>query len=598
MALNNVQLTPQLVQAVRDAVDIVSLASDHTQLKKAGRQYEGLCPLHKEKTPSFSIDPDKGVFYCFGCGQGGDAIRLHMLATGDDFPAAIENLAQRYGIPLPTRTVRHGAAGAERDVTGALTAAADFFRHQLSRQDAPRQYLADRQVPAEMIERFDLGYAPDGWRHLIQALSPRIPLADLVAAGLTATSDQGSGEPYDRFRNRLIFPIRTPSGRLVGFGGRTLGDDKAKYINTSETEQFRKGQLLYGLYEARRSVRENRRVALVEGYFDVIGCAVAEVDAVASMGTSLTPEQARLLTRYVDEVIIGYDGDNAGQAAFRRALPLLQQQGLGVRHMRLAAGDDPDSLRLRAGKEAVTAAAQQATDAVMAELERLIEPGAGQDPRSQGRVANEVADLLRPIVDPIVRMGYGRLAAQRLRVPEQMLLSRLGPETAGRQAQRARGGDGSPPAAEAATPERRLTRSLEEEVLARLLAAKEAAPAQAQLLPPDAFFDPACRRLYQEFCVAYGQQGRPPDTQGVQRRLPAGSPETAHLARIVQDEGETSLDFTLGELLAKLDRRWLEQRRRQLVADLETASRGGDLQRQQELLVEKQEISRRLHRRG
>ncbi|HYL06236.1 MAG TPA: CHC2 zinc finger domain-containing protein, partial [Thermoanaerobaculia bacterium] len=163
MPLGNVSLTPQLVQAVRDAVDIVAIASEHTRLRKAGRRYQGLCPLHKEKTPSFSVDPLQGLFYCFGCGAGGDAIKLHMLTTNDDFPSAIEALAQRYGIPLPSRAVRAGGTP-ERDLEGALQAAARFFAEQLRKSAVAQRYLAGRRVPPELVERFGLGYAPDSWQ--------------------------------------------------------------------------------------------------------------------------------------------------------------------------------------------------------------------------------------------------------------------------------------------------------------------------------------------------------------------------------------------------------------------------------------------------
>src|ERR1700730_4186009 len=201
MAFQNTQLTPQLVQAVRDAVDIVAIASEHTRLRKAGKQYEALCPLHKEKPPSFSLDAAKGVFYCFGCGAGGDAIKLHMLATGDDFPAAIEALAMRYGIPLPSRTEARFAGGKpEQDLEAALQAAAAFFTDQLKESSFAREYLEKRRIPPELIERFGLGYAPDGFQNLTRALHPRIPKADLEAAGLIAKSEKRD-DHYDRFRH-------------------------------------------------------------------------------------------------------------------------------------------------------------------------------------------------------------------------------------------------------------------------------------------------------------------------------------------------------------------------------------------------------------
>ena len=428
MAFGNIHLTPQLIQAVRDAVDIVGIASDHTRLVKAGRRYQGLCPIHKEKCPSFSVDPVQGLFYCFGCGAGGDAIKLHMLTTGDDFPAAIENLAMRYGIPLPSRTEARFAGGKpERNIEGALQAAADFFRDQLRKSPFARDYLDEtRRIPPELVERFGLGYAPEGFQNLLPALRARVPQSDLEAAGLVGRSER-SGDPYDRFRHRLMFPIHNAAGRLVGFGGRALGDDKAKYVNTTETDRFHKGFLLYGLHLAKREIRESGRAILCEGYFDVIGTVACGLEgAVAGMGTALTPEQTKLLARYTEEVVVAYDGDNAGENAFRRALPLLLAERLGVRRARFPGSHDPDSLRLEAGEETVRAAIEGAEDAVTAELDRLIPAGAARDPRAQAKAATEVGELLRPIPDAILRFSYSRLAADRLGIPVEMLARRVG----------------------------------------------------------------------------------------------------------------------------------------------------------------------------
>ena len=255
MALGNIHLTPQLVQAVRDAVDIVDVASEHTRLRKAGRRLSGLCPLHKEKTPSFSVDPDQGLFYCFGCGRGGDAIKLHMLLSGDDFPGAIEVLAQRYGIPLPrARREASGRGGKpERDIEGALKAAADFFSEQLKRSVPTQGYLEQRQIPAEVALQFGLGFAPDGWRHLLEALNNRFPMADLAAAGLVARSDRG-GQPYDRFRNRLMFPIRSASGRIVGFGRPNAGRRPCQVCQHERDRPVSEG--LPALWTGRRETRD------------------------------------------------------------------------------------------------------------------------------------------------------------------------------------------------------------------------------------------------------------------------------------------------------------------------------------------------------
>ncbi len=591
--LGNVQITPQLVQAVRDAVDVVALASEHTRLRKSGRRFQGLCPLHKEKTPSFSVDPVQGLFYCFGCGQGGDAIKLHMLLSGDDFPAAIESLAGRYGIPLPARGERRRGGRPERDLEGALTAAAEFFTEQLEQHPPAQKYLESRQVPRELAARFGVGYAPESWHALQQALERRVPAADLEAAGLIAKSERG-GELYDRFRHRLMFPIHNASGRLVGFGGRALGDDKAKYLNTAETESFHKGTLLYGLHQAKRAIRETGRAYLVEGYFDVLGTVAAGVEgAVAGMGTALTPEQARLLARYAEEVVVGYDGDRAGEAAHLRALPLLLAEGLGARRARFPAGHDPDSLRLAEGEAAVRAAFEKAPDAVALELERLVPAGAAREPRLQAKAAREVTELLRPIPDAILRFAYARLAAERLRVPPEMLARRL--EGAGDRPAGQRPGAG---AAAPAAPAQRLVRTLEEEVLARLLSAAggEPLPPPADLPPPEVFFDADCRNIYRAFRTLYGEgDGSPPEARAVLAALGSEGRAIDRVAQVLL-EGEFNPGKPgLGESLDKLERRWRRQRLRELSSEIDEAQRLGDEPRLESLLREKTGLSRVLH---
>jgi DNA primase len=601
MPLGNVSLTPQLVQAVRDAVDIVAIASEHTRLRKAGRRYQGLCPLHKEKTPSFSVDPVQGLFYCFGCGVGGDAIKLHMLATGDDFPAAIEALAQRYAIPLPSRAVRAGGAP-ERDLEGALGAAARFFADQLRRSAAAQSYLAGRRVSPELVERFGLGYAPEGWQGLTNALSPRVALADLEAAGLVGRSE---GRPYDRFRHRLMFPIHNQSGRLVGFGGRTLGDDKAKYINTVETERFHKGHLLYGLFQARQEIREERRAVLVEGYFDVIATvASGRSGTVAGMGTALTHEQARLLARYADEVVVAYDGDPAGEAAFERALPILLAEGLGVLRARFGEGHDPDSLRLASDEAAVAAAIDAAEDAVVLQLRRAI-PAPMASARLKATQASAVVSLLEPIRDPLMRHEYSRRAAEMLGVPEKEFLSRLkelkGWRGVAEPAGAGAGGSGGGPGP-------RLVRSVEEQVLAGLLQPRAgeteagtplpplpALPPIAEMPPPEVFFDPGCRNIYRAFCTLYAEGGvAAVDSRAVLARVASEQATIDRMAQILLEKPFDPAKFSLSESLDKLIRRWRQTRLRELQSEIVEAQRKGDQARLSSLVAERTSLSQSL----
>ena len=635
MAFGNIDLTRELVQSVRDAADVLDIAGEHTRLAKKGRDYEGLCPFHKEKTPSFHVDPDKGLYYCFGCGAGGDAIKMHMEMTGDDFPAAIEALALRYGIPVRQRSRKRRSD--EPDVETALAAAEEYFHDQLGRHPKPQRYLRERQISPELAERYRVGYAPDAWTGLVDALGSRVKERDLVAAGLAFRSKE-KNNLLDRFRDRLMFPIHNPSGRLVGFGGRTLGDDKAKYINSAETSSFHKSELLYGLFQGRREIRDLGRAVLVEGYFDVLGAVAAGVPgAVATMGTALTPEQARLVARYAEEVVVAYDGDKAGEKAHRRALPILLSRGMAVHRARFPEGHDPDSLRLEEGPDAVTAAVAAAPDAVMEEIERLAPPEARSEPRRQAKAASDLAALLGEIPDRVLRFSYGRRAAEALDLPVELLMQKMpgekkgGDRRGGQGGGRGggRGGDpgpggappyggGPPPGAGPGGDDPRFgapppgvpgrapgappspVRSLEEHAL-ELLLAGDGVPDLGDLPPEDVFLDPQCRNIYRAYYDLYQQSGgsRSPQAQEVLTTLGEGGDAVDRIARLLMEgDDSASRGLAAAESLAKLTRRWWQTRLRALSRDIAEAQRQGDGARLESLLKEKTELSQRLHRRS
>jgi DNA primase len=381
-----------------------------------------------------------------------------------------------------------------------------------------------------------------------------------------------------------MFPIKNAAGRLVGFGGRALGDDKAKYVNTAETDRFHKGSLLYGLNWAKRSIRDRSRVLLVEGYFDVIGPAASGVDwAVASMGTALTPEQAKLLARYADEVIVGYDGDEAGTNAFRRTLPLLLEQGLGVFRLRLGKDEDPDSLRLERGDEALQKALTEAPDAVEVELSRLISDDVHRNPRARAQGARAVVDLLEPIPDGILRYGYGRQAANRLGVPVELLWRRLGVNR-----ESLKGSE------EERSPQRE--HGLEGRLIQLLLEKEVKLPAADELPPPDAFLDQDCRNIFATFVDLYEQGSVAPGARAVRDALGEENETVDQLARILLEEPVASSDNELLEAIGQIRRRWQQQRLRELSAELEQAQRDGDSARLERVLEEKTALSTKLHR--
>ena len=332
MTSYDLDINDHVLAELRSAADIVEVIGDHTTLKKAGRSWKGLCPFHNERTPSFTVDRDKGLYHCFGCGAGGDVIHFVRQIDRLEFPEAVEALAGRFGVTIPRRE-RRGPRDDRRDrLFEAVSAAAALLRASGSGRpgNAAAKYLEERGVPEETLERRSaLGHAPDAWDSLGKALSPAFPEDLLIEAGLLQPRAEGKGA-YDRFRDRLLFVVRDERGRPVGFGGRALSPEgEPKYLNSPESPIFSKKRLLYGLFEAREAIRRRDRVVLVEGYFDHLALVRAGIDeTVASMGTALTPEQAEKLRRSDPHAVVCYDGDSAGRNATRGALTLLLGAGL------------------------------------------------------------------------------------------------------------------------------------------------------------------------------------------------------------------------------------------------------------------------------
>ncbi|MGD8323793.1 MAG: DNA primase, partial [Gammaproteobacteria bacterium] len=331
--------------------DIVEVVGRRVALKKAGSNYKGLCPFHDEKTPSFNVNPARGIFKCFGCDAGGNAIDFLMKFDHLPFPEAIEALADLLGVPMPEReTDSHEPVRAP--LLNVLDKADQYFRAQLREHQPAIDYLKGRGIDGPTAARFGLGYAPEGWSGLLDTFEAG-RRSELLQAGLIRRNEQG--REYDYFRNRIMFPIRDARGRTLGFGGRVMGDGEPKYLNSPETPVFEKGRTLYGIYEARRSPGRIHDVLVVEGYMDVI--AIAQHDAghaLATLGTATTREHVQQLTRLADEVIFCFDGDAAGRRAAWRALETCLPFGGGnvsIRFMLLPGSLDPDSVLRERGVE-------------------------------------------------------------------------------------------------------------------------------------------------------------------------------------------------------------------------------------------------------
>lgn len=358
-----------IIQQIRQANDIVDVLSSYVTLKRAGRRLKALCPFHQEKTPSFTVNPEMQVFHCFGCGVGGDVFKFIQLRENVDFPDALAMLAARAGISLeesPASRRKNDAAPSKVELERLNQWACRWFQQQFRGPagEAARSYVASRGITAESVDRFGIGYAPPSWdAFVVAAQAAKMPLAQLIASGLAKGRDDGS--PYAAFRNRLMFPIKDVMDRVVGFGGRTLGDDPAKYVNSPQSPLFDKSKCLYGVATAKHAFAKRRTAVVVEGYVDCLMAQQHGFDhTVATLGTALTPDHVRLLRRYVDQVILVFDSDEAGQRAADNSLRLFLTEGLDVRLTRVPEAKDPADLLLASGAAAFERVLTSATDAL------------------------------------------------------------------------------------------------------------------------------------------------------------------------------------------------------------------------------------------
>lgn len=401
------------LEAFKARLPLVDIVARHVRLVRRGNRHQGLCPFHQEKSPSFYVFEDQGNYHCFGCGAHGTAIDFIMNLEGLTFPEALQRLADLTGIPAPLRDPVAAEARRERidPLLAANAAATRWFRQQLGASVGrqARDYLAERGVPPELQERFALGYAPDDRHAMVTALETQgIAVDAQVEAGLAIRPEDG-GRAFARFRHRLMFPIKDARGRLVGFGGRALGDAKAKYLNTPETPLFLKGSLLYGLDLASRPAREAKEIFIVEGYLDVIAMhEVGFANTVAPLGTAIGEAQLELLWRHSDEPYVCLDGDAAGMAAalrmIRRALPVMKG-GQTLRFVVMPAGEDPDSLLHARGKAALVDLVQSAVPLSMMIWQAEHRSAPAETPEQLAGLRRRLLDYVRLAGDPGLKDG-------------------------------------------------------------------------------------------------------------------------------------------------------------------------------------------------
>jgi len=423
-------------EKVKQQADIVRVVGEYVRLKKTGKDFSGLCPFHQEKTPSFTVSPIKQIFYCFGCGKGGDVYNFVMDMEKCEFPEAVKVVAEKCGIALPRQKERSPEARKENQQRTVLVEmhreAQTFFVKQLEgtpEGKAARAYLEDRGLDQDAIARFGIGYAPSGGDALLRQLKPKYNEKLLVDSGLVSR-DQSAGRLFDRFRRRITFPISNESGKIVAFGARALGDDMPKYLNSPESPIYSKSNVLYHMDRAKEALRRQDFAILVEGYMDAIAVARAGIsNVVASCGTSLAEQQIKLLGRFTRRVIVNYDPDVAGQSATERSLSLLLEHDFEVRVLALPpVGNkkaDPDLFIRERGKDEYLKLLKEAppyVDYLIARARQMdLTTGEGKQ-----RALNFLLPYIQKIPSGILRSEWATRIAQQLRIDEPLLRSALG----------------------------------------------------------------------------------------------------------------------------------------------------------------------------
>jgi DNA primase len=483
---------------IKEAAAIDEVVGQYVKLTRRGRNLVGLCPFHPDSKPSFTVSPERGIFYCFGCGAGGNVISFLMQHLRLSFPEAVEELARRYHIPLSLKDVGpEGARQAKkrRTLQELHAEAAAFYQRVLASAGGAgaREYLARRGLTPEVIQAYQLGYAPPEWEAITRHLQARgYPLELATEAGLVLP--RASGGFYDRFRDRVMFPIHDRQGRVVAFGGRVLGEGEPKYLNSPESPLFAKGRLFYGLPQAAAALRRDDVALVVEGYLDLLSLRVHGIEpVVATLGTALTREHVRLLKSQVSRVVLVFDGDAAGARAMLRAFPLFAAESLAVRVLVLPAGQDPDDYVRTQGPDLFRRPWEAAQPWFAYLLDTLL-ASYGREVEGVVRIIAELKPFLAAVADPVEQDLWLRQAAARLEVEEAGLRRSLAQAV--------------PPAASRLLPAQHLSVSLERNFLKWILSQPEAVtPAELEEWLAE-FEDPELRELMERILAVTRRYGR------------------------------------------------------------------------------------------
>ena len=502
MTTARAEIPPSTLQKIRDSVDILDVVSRYVTLSKKGQKSWGLCPFHEEKTPSFTVNPTLQMFYCFGCGVGGDVFTFLMRKEGFGFMEMVRELAEQAGIPLPqmANAGSPSQVGQRKRLIELHTLANTWFQNNLrdpSKGRSALAYLTARGLESTTLEEFGIGYAPSSWDGLTTYLTGQGAAAsDLEASGLVVAKEthraSKSGRFYDRFRDRIMIPILDLRENVTAFGGRVFQDGTPKYLNSPETPLFQKGRSLYGLHKARAT--KHKSLILVEGYFDVLALHQAGIrQAVAPLGTALTSDHAKLLRRFVDTVVLTFDGDTAGTSAVLRALDVFRNSGLTVEVVVMPQGHDPDSYVRTHGAEGFVALQTHAVTLLEFAVTQSLEGATHATIEERTRRVDDILRILAKVSNPIEQLEQIQRVAERLGVRQELLLDRYPMLSKRHQGTSSRGTVSGPPSTRARRNEERQFR--EERVIVSLLVQGKLPPEHLAALRPQDFRSPSYRRI-------------------------------------------------------------------------------------------------------
>lgn len=584
-----------ILDQIQDRVDIVDVIGSRVTLRRAGRSFKANCPFHGEKTPSFHVNPDKQIFHCFGCSAGGNVFTFLMKFEKKDFREAVEMLAAQVGIEIPDdRQVDPKLKEKISLFAKAHQLAADYFhRALLERPDAAaaRAYLEKRAVNRQTIADFKIGFAPDSWDALQTALRGALDEKTLERMGFVLPRKDGSGY-YDRFRNRIMFPILDAKGVPVAFGGRVMDDSVPKYLNSPETEMYVKGRHLYGLYQGRTAIREKNAAVVVEGYLDVTACHAAGFKhAVASLGTALTREQARLIRRHTPNVILLYDADKAGENATLRGLEIFLEEDMDVRIVTLPEGHDPDSYIRDEGPEKFARALDGAKNLFEYKLALLKTQYDSKTTEGRIKIAGELVGLFAKVKNEIARSAWTQALAADLGISEEALNAEM---QKARKPKAAAPAPAAPVLAPAPAAPAVPLKPLERLVIGLLLGSPELVRVAEESLAPEDLENAAARRVFGEL-VERGHSGRPLGASHVLNAF-ENDDEAARLVSDASAETEALVerDRAFADCVKRLRESRLKRRREELGRALGRSDVARDERKRNDILKELDELNRGL----